>query len=332
MLGRTAGIWHPDRYHGRGKKDGFFEGWYFKVVDPTERHIYAFIPGISFAAEDSHSFIQVLNGASGESRYFRYGLGDFRASKTRFEVEIGGSAFANDTVRIDIPGEYRGELKFLGVRPWPVSLFSPGVMGPYAFAPFMECYHGVLSLDHGIQGRMSVGTGEMDFTGGRGYIEKDWGRAFPSSWVWMQSNHFSEPGFSLSLSLARVPWRRSWFPGLIAGLLVRDRLYRFATYTGAKLTRLDVSETSVVLEIRDAKHRLEVEAARTAGGELVSPRPRAGMTGRIGETMSSVVRVALRRGEKFGGALVFEGEGRNAGLEVVGNVSELRPEAPRGGR
>ena len=332
MLGRIAGIRHPDRYHGLGKKDGFFEGWYFKVVDPTERYIFAFIPGISFAAGDSHSFIQVLDGASGEARYFRYGLGDFRASKTKFEVEIGGSVFSNEALRIDIPGAYRGELKFQGLRPWPVTLFSPGIMGPYAFAPFMECYHGVLSLDHAIEGRLALGSEEVDFTGGRGYIEKDWGRAFPSSWIWMQTNHFAEPGHSLSLSLARVPWRRSWFAGIIVGLLVRDRLYRFATYTGAKLTRLEISETSVVFEIRDAKYRLEVEAARTAGGELASPRPRAGMTGRIGETLSSVVRVALCRAEKSGGALLFEGEGRNAGLEVVGNVSELRPAAPRAAR
>jgi hypothetical protein len=67
MFRPIADIWRPERYHGRGKKAGFFEGWYFKVVDPSERRMYAFIPGISFAAEDSHSFIQVLNGANGET-------------------------------------------------------------------------------------------------------------------------------------------------------------------------------------------------------------------------------------------------------------------------
>jgi hypothetical protein len=56
------------------------------------------------------------------------------------------------------------------------------------------------------------------------------------------------------------------------------------------------------------------------------------MTGRIGETRSSIVRVALRRAEKSGGETGFEGKGRNAGLEVVGPVSELRPATMRGVR
>ncbi|MCK7537696.1 MAG: tocopherol cyclase family protein [Marinilabiliales bacterium] len=41
-----------------------------------------------------------------------------------------------------------------------------------------------------------------DFSGGRGYIEKDWGHSFPSAYVWMQSNHFQ---------LARIsPSRPLW--------------------------------------------------------------------------------------------------------------------------
>ena len=63
-------------------------------------------------------------------------------------------------------------------------------MGPYTFAPFMECYHGVLSFDHTIAGSLAVDGQELDFTGGHGYIEKDWGQAFPKAWIWTQSNHF----------------------------------------------------------------------------------------------------------------------------------------------
>ncbi|WP_243392439.1 MULTISPECIES: tocopherol cyclase family protein [unclassified Mesotoga] len=30
----------------------------------------------------------------------------------------------------------------------------------------------------------------IDLTGGKGYIEKDWGRSLPDAWIWMQSNNF----------------------------------------------------------------------------------------------------------------------------------------------
>ena len=51
-------------------------------------------------------------------------------------------------------------------------------MGWYAWMPFMECYHGLVSLDHGIEGVLSAESDTVDMTGGRGYTEKDWGAAF----------------------------------------------------------------------------------------------------------------------------------------------------------
>ena len=56
----------------------------------------------------------------------------------------------------------------------------PGVMGPFSFVPFMECYHGVVNIDHKISGSLMINNEEIDFTDGYGYIEKDWGKSFPN--------------------------------------------------------------------------------------------------------------------------------------------------------
>jgi hypothetical protein len=111
-------------------------------------------------------------------------------------------------------------------------------MGWYAWVPFMECYHGIVSLDHEIQGALQVDGQRVDFSGGRGYIEKDWGPSFPSAWIWLQTNHFGVPGTSLTASIAVIPWMRSSFSGFIVGFLHGGRLYRLATYTGAKVAHL----------------------------------------------------------------------------------------------
>ena len=79
-----------------------------------------------------------------------------------------------------------GSLDFTSLRPWPVTLRSPGIMGWYAWAPFMECYHGIVSLDHVIEGTLTINGTAADFSGGRGYTEKDWGKALPEAWVWFQ--------------------------------------------------------------------------------------------------------------------------------------------------
>ena len=182
-------VWQPAMYHGHGKRKDFFEGWYFKFVDAPERHIHAVIPGI-FLGKDrsaSHAFVQVLDGLSGHSTYHRYSPDQFAASDREFDLHVGPNHFRTDCISLNIADSDRtlcGELKFDGLIPWPVTLISPGIMGPYAFAPFMECYHGVLGFDHAVHGSLVMNGETVNFDGGRGYIEKDWGRSFPSSWVW----------------------------------------------------------------------------------------------------------------------------------------------------
>jgi len=65
-------IFNPDWFQGNGKKKNYFEGWYFKIVSKDGKHTWAFIPGISYGGNQNHSFIQVINGMTGETWYFKY--------------------------------------------------------------------------------------------------------------------------------------------------------------------------------------------------------------------------------------------------------------------
>jgi tocopherol cyclase len=325
---RLRAVRRPAMYHGHGLTRDFFEGWYFKFADASERNVWAVIPGVFLASsripeEDSHAFVQTLNGRTGESHYHRYPLQEFQASTTAFDLRIGPNRFRIDSMHLEIERPEQilsGDLAFLRISPWPVTPASPGIMGWYAYVPFMECYHGVLSLDHEVNGRLRTAERETDFSGGRGYIEKDWGRAFPQGWVWMQTNHFAEPGTCLTASVARIPWLGTAFPGFIAGFWHRRRLYRFATYTGAALTRLAITDTRVELELRDARYRLEVDAKRSKGGLLHAPF-RAAMVQRLMESLTAEVTVRLL--ERSTGRTIFSGTGRNAGLEVGGETDSL---------
>ena len=148
--------------------------------------------------------------------YFEYPLTSFRANKEKFEIKIGKSFFSLKKIILDIDdGEtvIRAQMEFKNIVSWPVKRFSPGVMGIFAFIPFLECYHGVLSFDHSINGYVEINNEKKDFTGGKGYIEKDWGSSMPSSWIWMQTNHFDEEDISLFGSIAKIPWLGSYFTG-----------------------------------------------------------------------------------------------------------------------
>lgn len=311
----------PAMYHGHGKQPPFFEGWYFKVVSADERHRYAIIPGI-ILGDQGHAFVQVLDGVTGRSVYHVYPSRDFWASETDFDVHIGPNRFTSHTVSLDIDrpeGSISGRLQFSGVTPWPVSVASPGIMGWYAWVPAMECYHGVLSFDHAVHGRLNVGGQVLDFTGGRGYIEKDWGQSFPDAWVWFQSNHFTAASTCITASVAIIPWVRRAFPGFIVGLAHDHTLYRFATYTGARIERLVITDDHVDWAVRDNRHRLEMRAVRSQGGLLLGP-DRLEMGKRVDETLSATVEVRL---STLAGLDLFCGQGRYAGLEVHGNLDKL---------
>ena len=311
----------PAMYHGFGKKPPFFEGWYYKLVSADETHKVAIIPGV-ILGHDEHAFIQVLDGVSGQTAYHTFSIEQFQAKRAAFGLNIAGNIFDGDHLVLDLKrpeGQISGEIHLGPLQPWPVSLLSPGIMGPYAWVPRMECYHGVLSFDHPLKGSLVLNGEEMNFDSGHGYIEKDWGQSFPAAWVWFQSNHFNNRRACITASVAIIPWLGSAFRGFIVGLWVEGKLYRFATYTEARLESLSILDDRVDWVLRDAHYRLHLTAIRAQGGLLRGPN-RLDMGKRVLETLNSIVSVQL---ETLQGRVVFEDNGRHAGLEVMGDLPRL---------
>ena len=317
---RTQALFHPEQYHGWGKTKQYFEGWYYKVVTAAEDEAFAFIFGIAMETVDSHqAFIQVLDGKRATATYHKFAIPEFTPNRKGFEVQLGGNRFSLDTIQLDLP-DITGQLHFTHQVPWPNRWYSPGIMGPFSFVPFMECYHGILSMDHHIAGHLHIRGETIAFTGGRGYMEKDWGHSFPSGYIWMQSNHFSELGISIKASVAKIPWLGSSFVGFIAGVWLHDRLIEFTTYNFTKLRQCFADQKKVEVVMENRRYRLELLAHRSASSQLASPI--AGfMDGRIEESMTARIEVALF--DKQSKQMLLHDTGRHAGLEVAGNVAEV---------
>lgn len=320
LIKKLQALFNPEQYHGWGRTRRYFEGWYYKVISADEKTAMAFIPGIAMDEHgDQQAFIQVLDGKNFSADYHKFEAEEFHPATGKFELNLAGNFFSNDQLRLDMP-DLNGALHFKDRVEWPSSFYSPGIMGPFSFVPFMECYHGILSMDHSIEGKINFKGKELDFNGGRGYMEKDWGHSFPSAYIWMQTNHFSQPGISLKASVAKIPWLTGSFVGFIAGIWLGDRLIQFTTYNFTRLRKSFADEHKVEIVMENRKHRLEILAHRDHVTELASPI--AGfMDGRINESMTSTIEVQLY--DKIAGKLLFEDEGRNAGLEVAGNIPEI---------
>lgn len=329
-MSRITTLYHPARFQSHPKRDGWFEGWYFKLVDADGRHPVAVIPGVSRdeAGGTTHAFVQTIR-AGGTARYHRFDFDAFTWTDDRFSISVGPNRFDEAGLHLEIEGDLTGDVRFGAWTPWPVRMLSPGIMGWYRFVPRMECYHGVLSLDHTLHGGLSDSDGPLDFSGGRGYAEKDWGTGFPSSWVWAQSNRFTDdqgrnrPGVSLTASVAKIPWLGSSFVGHIAGVLLdTGELVRFTTYTGSRLEAVETDAGSARVVVADRRHRLEIRLSGAQTGTLKAPSLGA-MTGRADEALDATVEVLLT---DVGGRTRFSGIGTCAGVEIMNERDELHPD------
>lgn len=326
MINYIRRVLNPAWYHGHHVSAPFFEGWYYKLVTAHADKKYAIIPGV-FIHQDTaqtHAFIQLLNGVTGESSYHSFRA--FEALPNAFDVRINkNNRFRLDSLSLavdDEHGKIQGELQFSDLHPWPVSTLSPGVMGWYGWLPFMECSHGILSMYHKIHGTLEIHGETVDFTGGHGYIEKDWGSSFPSAYIWQQTNHFDIPNASLSASIATIPNLGRTFTGFIVGLLYNNHLYRFATYNNSKVDKLLISDTAIDWVLYNNHYELRMLSTRSSGGLLMAPQ-KTDMHRRISETMNATIEVSLTDLSGSRRRTIFHSVGHHAGLEVVGDTHTL---------
>ncbi len=316
------GIFHPEAFHGHGRSKRYFEGWYVKVVSADQKTRWAVIPGVFLGLDGgvNVAFIQLLDGSTGRSWYHKFDTSEFSASADEFDVTLGKNHFSRKGVTLDLP-ELRGSITFESeLDPWPVKPLSPGIMGWFGAVPFMECFHGIVSFGHDLAGELAVEGKQVSFVGGRGYIEKDWGRAFPSGYVWLHSNHIdTDPDASLIGSVAIIPWIGRPFRGYIVGLKHSGKLHRWTTYNGAKEIELTITDTHVQWQLSSKDGLLTLSADRVRGGLLHAPI-RTEMHQRVDETLDAVIHI---KHTDRNGQVLLEGKGLVGAMEVHGDLKRL---------
>ena len=309
----------PILFQGNFRKKRYFEGWYFKQVSANHEHVLSVIPGIALTKTDKHAFIQVIDGRSGQTWNTKYPLTAFDYSEKEFHVSVGSSEFSEKGILLDIETpelKLSGNIFFSGLVKFPSSLLSPGIMGWYSFVPFMECKHGIGSVLHTLDGSLDINGTSLNFTEGKGYIEKDWGISFPESWIWLHCNTFETPGSSFTFSVAKIPWLGSYFIGHICFLYFDGKFYLFATYNGSKIKTIRFSKPVLEIEVVNKTHKLKIRATENRSGELKAP-----VTGEmnriIKESVDSEIEIELSDNRN---KIVYTDKGTRAGLEIIEKI------------
>jgi tocopherol cyclase len=312
---------YPEYFQGNHRKDHYFEGWYYKLVNKDQSYTIAFIPGVSLVKDDAHAFIQVFishrvdDDVNLKTFYFRFEMKDFSYGHDDFWVKIGKNYFSREKIEISLMNdqiELSGRIGFDALTPLKRTLLMPNIMGFFGYFNFMECYHGVVSMNHNLNGNLRVNNKSVVFNTGKGYIEKDWGKSFPRSYVWLQSNHFKDSGTSLLFSYADIPFLGLYFKGLIVNLVINQKEYRFSTYNGAKIKLEELKEGYVHYIVKKGPYLLELEATSKTQIGLASPK-NGRMVEQIKEGLSGSIHMKLYKKE----VLILEDTGLHAGIEIM---------------
>lgn len=144
------------------------------------KNIISLIPGISLDVKEPHVFIQtIIKAPAGAKRtltyYHRFGMQDFSYADQPFRVQIGENIFSCQGVEIGLCADdfsLRGKIDFSELTRTKRSLLSPNSMGFFAYFPFMQCYHEIVSMSHNLNGNLIFNGAAIDFSGGKGYIER----------------------------------------------------------------------------------------------------------------------------------------------------------------
>ena len=313
----------PEQYHGTSNKRPFFEGWYHKITTANGQSIIM-IPGIyrSGLIDYETAFLMIYNGENGKVDYITFSPDEFICDPYKYKLKLGDNTFSLNEIKLNIKTsliEAKGHVKNENIKPWPVSILEPGCMGWYTYVPTMECFHGILSMDHDLKGKIEINSQSYLFDNGKGYIEKDWGKNFPKNWIWAQSNHFEMPGLSLSASLATIPWRKSEFSGFIVGVQVNDILYRFTPYKGSKVNLIKYDEKKISWHLQQENIELQIKLYRGSNTGILFAPDKFNMEKKVAEYLDARIKFKLKKGKET----IAEGDSSQSALEIIGDTKSL---------
>ena len=226
---------------------GYFEGWYFKLQ--SESRTMALIVATHRDGKEKSASLQIITDEAVWNVPFAYS--DFDRKGKELDVSLGKNSFSREGIHLDIHEEgleVTGDISFGEWTP-----IRGDIMGPFVAVPFMQCRHGVWSVEHSVDGCLSLNGDEYDFTSSRGYIEGDRGYSFPSVYIWTQC---LIPGGSVMLSVADIPFGLFHFTGIIGFVYYEGKEYRIATYNGASLVSAKDGEVTVKCKKMELTARL----------------------------------------------------------------------------
>lgn len=206
--------------HSLPQKGPWFEGWYIRVVVPGTGESFATINTGSYLEENHITPLTQFSGYLAfiydhpeknktESYEDFPKLTSFTLNEDsgKFNWQAQGYGhFNGETYEMKYSSGHKVKMKFQNRKPWSKYLQSWGPMGLMGYTSFLPLYWYVHSMGSDVDFEIQFPNGQVRKDRGYAHIEKNWGKVFPTAWMWVQATddnneaHFALAGGPLNLS------------------------------------------------------------------------------------------------------------------------------------
>lgn len=304
-------------FQGEGKRTNYFEGWYVKCTDRENDLSIALIPGVSHFS-DSQSFVQynIHYKNKSYSGKINFDRNHFEVVPEPYSIIMPKFVLSESGVKaslIDEDNHILLDFSFGPLQPIRQTAYMPSIMGPLEYIK-VPCSHDIVSMKHTVKGKLVLNGEEINVDSGVGYMEKDRGSTFPSNYLWLQTNTFTENSeASLSLAVATIEKKPLKITGFYAVFNDGIKEHRFSTYLGSRFdVVVDNNEVGYSVQITGRNKILEVKVELSNVSELIAPM-NEGMDFPIKETVKSSLEMTFKEKGKAEVKLTSE----NAAAELV---------------
>ena len=227
-----------------------FEGWYYRATNPATGESWVLISAYwQNQQRQTYGFNELIHSPSGtiwKQVVSGLDLQRIQQQAGALNIRIGGLELFEGGVRGTIESDELGSValdwNIDSCAYWggPSEWNNRWTMGWATEAPGVPLRWHVDQLKGTASGTVSFGEGTYKIDGSALHQEKNWGRAFPSSWVWFQSNVFeNRPDVAFAAAGGAI-FPVSWSPdGYMAGLRWKDQFFTWRTQDGHLFSDVD---------------------------------------------------------------------------------------------
>lgn len=300
-------------------KKGFMS-WYYNFIDAQKENLLEISIGKTQEEGNSEYYLSIASNQKAFSKEIK--LSGERVKWEKDGMHYDSCSFDQNGIALDLEDEayhIKGSLSFTENRGTNRSKWQTGVMGPFKYWPFLNSYHDVTSLAHQLSGSITINNETIDFTGGKGYMEKEWGKQYPKIWVWAQCNHFKEHDIALMVGVARMPFLWEYYTSFSVPVYYKGSLEVFSNYNGGQIAKLYRYKGYIHLIITQKSKVLDLKIYGEDEAELVSSY-NSHMIRDVYQCQMAKMEIKIMQSNH----IILEDVGYCCNIEIGGNTSKLK--------